>query len=104
MVLSHVEATQEVVTTWPRTLRFIGSHINTLNGLSSQTFAGWGVDMLKMDGCNADTATMPQLYLQVSEYLNATGRHIAFSCSWPAYWTGSGKKVCCYYGNCYLVV
>ena len=65
-----------------------------------QTFAEWGVDMLKMDGCYADTATMPQLYLQVSQYLNATGRHIVFSCSWPAYWTGSGKKVCCYCGNC----
>ncbi|XP_019855912.1 PREDICTED: alpha-N-acetylgalactosaminidase-like [Amphimedon queenslandica] len=61
--------------------------------LDIDTFASWGIDMLKMDGCNANIDGMPQGYKQVSDYLNATGRHIVFSCSWPAYWVGSGKTV-----------
>lgn len=27
--------------------------------LDAQTFADWGVDMLKLDGCNIDTNEMP---------------------------------------------
>ena len=50
--------------------------------------------MIKMDGCYADLNEMPHGYLNVSQYLNATGRHIVFSCSWPAYWDGKGMKVC----------
>ena len=49
--------------------------------------------MIKMDGCYADVNEMPHGYLNVSRYLNATGRHIVFSCSWPAYWDGKGMKV-----------
>ena len=49
--------------------------------------------MIKMDGCYADVNEMPHGYLNVSQYLNATGRHIVFSCSWPAYWDGKGMKV-----------
>ena len=49
--------------------------------------------MLKMDGCYADRNIMPEGYLNVSHYLNATGRRIVFSCSWPAYWNGAGMKV-----------
>ena len=46
-----------------------------------------------MDGCNADRDEMPEGYMNVSKYLNATGRPIVFSCSWPAYWNGAGKTV-----------
>ena len=50
-----------------------------------QTFASWGVDMLKLDGCNIDSALMPTVYPAMTAALNATGRPIVFSCSWPAY-------------------
>lgn len=56
-------------------------HITT----DAQTFASWGVDMLKLDGCNIDTALMPTVYPAMTAALNATGRPIVFSCSWPAY-------------------
>ena len=50
--------------------------------------------MLKMDGCSySDLNSMPQGYMNVSNYLNGTGRHIVFSCSWPAYWNGAHMKV-----------
>lgn len=58
------------------------------------TFAEWGIDMLKMDGCSySDLNSMPQGYMNVSNYLNGTGRHIVFSCSWPAYWNDAGMKI-----------
>ncbi|CAG9766354.1 unnamed protein product [Ceutorhynchus assimilis] len=53
--------------------------------LDAQTFADWGVDYLKFDGCNSDVMTMESGYSLMSAYLNATGRPIAYSCSWPAY-------------------
>ncbi len=49
--------------------------------------------MLKMDGCNSHYDIMPEGYKNASQYLNDTGRPIVFSCSWPAYWTGTGLKV-----------
>ncbi|CAH3109766.1 unnamed protein product [Porites lobata] len=49
------------------------------------TFAGWGVDYLKLDGCYADPKTMDTGYPMVTKALNNTGRPIVFSCSWPAY-------------------
>ncbi|KAJ7384508.1 hypothetical protein OS493_021137 [Desmophyllum pertusum] len=51
------------------------------------TFAAWGVDYLKLDGCNSDPATMDTGYPMVTKALNKTGRPIVFSCSWPAYQT-----------------
>lgn len=53
--------------------------------LDAQTFADWDVDYLKLDGCNVDTRMMPVGYPQMERALNATGRPIAYSCSWPAY-------------------
>ncbi|XP_071951370.1 alpha-N-acetylgalactosaminidase-like isoform X2 [Antedon mediterranea] len=53
--------------------------------VDAKTFAEWGVDMLKMDGCYADVKTMPQGYPNMTKALNATGRPILFSCSWPDY-------------------
>ena len=49
--------------------------------------------MLKMDGCYANLTDMPLGYENVSKYLNATGRPILFSCSWPTYYTVSNKPV-----------
>lgn len=74
--------------------------------LDAQTFADWGVDMLKLDGCYAnasyyaygkiiiwETDTFAIIkyrnyfigYPAMSKALNKTGRPIMYSCSWPAY-------------------
>ena len=50
-----------------------------------QTFAEWGVDYLKLDGCYANPRKMDKGYPKFSRALNKTGRPIMFSCSWPAY-------------------
>lgn len=44
-----------------------------------------GADYLKVDGCNAGEDTFKALYPKLGQYLNATNRHIVYSCSWPAY-------------------
>jgi alpha-N-acetylgalactosaminidase len=51
----------------------------------ARTFAAWGVDMLKMDGCNSRLLDMADAYPAMSAFLNITGRPILYSCSWPAY-------------------
>jgi hypothetical protein len=53
--------------------------------LDANTFASWDIDMLKVDGCFQDTDMMGQTYPRLSRALNATGRPIVYSCSWPAY-------------------
>lgn len=52
----------------------------------ADTFASWGVDSLKFDGCYSNVSSQPAAYGEMSQYLNETGRPILFSCSWPAYW------------------
>jgi alpha-N-acetylgalactosaminidase len=59
----------------------------------ANTFAEWGVDMLKLDGCNVDLDKMNSGYPQMGKYLNATGRPIIYSCSWPAYLNFAQKPV-----------
>ncbi|XP_055109045.2 alpha-N-acetylgalactosaminidase isoform X1 [Symphalangus syndactylus] len=59
----------------------------------AQTFAEWKVDMLKLDGCFSTAAERAQGYPKMAAALNATGRPIAFSCSWPAYEGGLPPKV-----------
>uniref|UniRef100_A0A915IPI1 Alpha-galactosidase n=1 Tax=Romanomermis culicivorax TaxID=13658 RepID=A0A915IPI1_ROMCU len=56
----------------------------------AKTFASWGVDMLKLDGCYASPSIMPTGYPKMSKYLNSTGRPIVYSCSWPAYEVDAG--------------
>ncbi|XP_067949348.1 alpha-N-acetylgalactosaminidase-like [Watersipora subatra] len=51
----------------------------------AQTFADWGVDMLKLDGCYANASYYAYGYPAMSKALNKTGRPIMYSCSWPAY-------------------
>eukprot|EP01105_Mastigella_eilhardi_P007781 TRINITY_DN1945_c0_g1_i4.p1 TRINITY_DN1945_c0_g1~~TRINITY_DN1945_c0_g1_i4.p1 ORF type:complete len:287 (+),score=37.97 TRINITY_DN1945_c0_g1_i4:108-863(+) len=53
--------------------------------IDAETFAFWGVDMLKLDGCYADPASMDKGYPEMEKYLNATDRPIIYSCSWPYY-------------------
>uniref|UniRef100_A0A8D2L6B2 Alpha-galactosidase n=2 Tax=Varanus komodoensis TaxID=61221 RepID=A0A8D2L6B2_VARKO len=54
--------------------------------LDADTFASWGVDLLKFDGCGF--GTLEQLvegYKSMSLALNKTSRSIVYSCEWPFY-------------------
>lgn len=53
--------------------------------LDAKTFASWGVDYLKFDGCNSNALEQMLGYPLMSKALNATGRHMGYSCSWPVY-------------------
>ncbi|MBN9620989.1 MAG: alpha-galactosidase [Actinobacteria bacterium] len=62
----------------------------------ADTFAAWGVDYVKLDGCNvpsiagqSDATTYEQAYTTFSNALLATGRKIVFSDSMPAYFQGT---------------
>lgn len=50
----------------------------------ANTFAAWGIDMVKCDNCNRPSGfTEEELYMNFSHYLNQTGRPILFSlCEW----------------------
>lgn len=49
----------------------------------AQTFASWGVDLLKYDNCNNEGLPAQQRYQAMADALNATGRHIVYSiCEW----------------------
>uniref|UniRef100_A0A8D3D9I3 Alpha-galactosidase n=1 Tax=Scophthalmus maximus TaxID=52904 RepID=A0A8D3D9I3_SCOMX len=61
--------------------------------IDAQTFADWEVDMLKFDGCYSSVTEQELGYPLMSKALNATGRPIAYSCSWPAYQGGLPPKV-----------
>lgn len=83
--------------------------------IDAQTFADWEVDMFKFDGCYSNATeqeqgknrrdfytAFPDILLTValwtgyplmSKALNATGRPIGYSCSWPAYHGGLPPKV-----------
>jgi len=54
-------------------------------------FVSWGIDYLKLDGCYEDIAEMHDDYTEVSKILDASGRDIVFSCSWPAYVNNHGE-------------
>ncbi|KAK8803329.1 hypothetical protein WA158_001023 [Blastocystis sp. Blastoise] len=51
----------------------------------AETFASWNVDYLKMDGCYSNSLDHSDGYPAMAYFLNATGRPIVYSCSWPAY-------------------
>ena len=56
--------------------------------IDAKTFAEWGVDYVKMDGCHATSAVRDHGYPEFGRYLNQTGRPMVYSCSWPAYQIG----------------
>jgi hypothetical protein len=60
--------------------------------IDAKTFAEWGVDYLKLDGCNNDKASYFTGYPAMGTALQASGRNISYSCSWPAY-IGSDESV-----------
>ncbi|XP_030861762.1 alpha-galactosidase A isoform X1 [Gorilla gorilla gorilla] len=54
--------------------------------IDAQTFADWGVDLLKFDGCYCDSLeNLADGYKYMSLALNRTGRSIVYSCEWPLY-------------------
>ncbi|NXA12141.1 AGAL galactosidase, partial [Sapayoa aenigma] len=54
--------------------------------LDAQTFASWGVDLLKFDGCSSSSLELlAEGYRRMSLALNRTGRSIVYSCEWPFY-------------------
>ena len=55
-------------------------------------FAEWGIDSLKLDGCNADVKLMDTGYVEAGMALNQTGREMMYSCSWPDYIHLAGMK------------
>ncbi|KAK3100793.1 hypothetical protein FSP39_025412 [Pinctada imbricata] len=56
------------------------------------TFAAWGIDYLKFDGCFSDVRDMPIGYAAMGHFLNKTGRPIVYSCEWPLYQAFKGIK------------
>ena len=61
--------------------------------LDAETFAEWGVDYVKLDGCNVPPALLKLGYPHFGYLLNATGRPMVYSCSWPAYEQFAGIQV-----------
>lgn len=61
--------------------------------IDAKTFASWDVDYLKMDGCFTKISLMGEGYPKMERALNATGRPIVYSCSWPFYVGYGGHKV-----------
>jgi len=59
--------------------------------LDALTFARWGVDYMKVDGCG-DLKYYQHGYKAMGDALEASGRPIVYSCSWPAY-IGSNETV-----------
>ncbi|KAK7874139.1 hypothetical protein R5R35_004680 [Gryllus longicercus] len=60
--------------------------------LDAQTFADWGVDYVKLDGCFVDINILDRVYPAFGYYLNQTGRPMVYSCSWPYYYMRKGLK------------
>eukprot|EP00048_Salpingoeca_helianthica_P014860 m.223921 g.223921 ORF g.223921 m.223921 type:complete len:494 (-) comp16352_c0_seq1:183-1664(-) len=52
--------------------------------IDAKTFASWGVDYLKVDGCGEE-AYYTTGYPLMGKALATSGRPIVYSCSWPAY-------------------
>ncbi|WP_238006080.1 NPCBM/NEW2 domain-containing protein [Dactylosporangium sp. AC04546] len=51
--------------------------------VDAQTWASWGIDLLKYDNCNNQGRPAVQRYKAMGDALKATGRHIVYSiCNW----------------------
>jgi hypothetical protein len=59
--------------------------------VDAKTFARWGIDSLKVDGCYTTAPQFPVLYPQFGAALAKTLRPIVYQCSWPAYIVGSAN-------------
>lgn len=53
--------------------------------VDAASFAKWGVNYVKVDGCNSNYSYYEIGYPRMGRALEASGRDIAYSCSWPDY-------------------
>ena len=60
--------------------------------LDAKTFARWGVDYMKVDGCGP-ASYYKGGYAAMGAALQASGRDIVYSCSWPAYINGGNETL-----------
>merc|ERR1719498_1450747 len=58
--------------------------------VDAKTFAEWGVDYMKVDGCGGPDY-YDHGYEAMGAGLEASGRPIEYSCSWPAYINGGNE-------------
>lgn len=58
----------------------------------AKTFARWGVDYMKVDGCGP-VGYYKGGYRAMGAALEASGRDIVYSCSWPAYINGNNETL-----------
>lgn len=72
---------------YPGHLNENGENPSNYFDIDAETFAGWEVDSLKVDGCNIDPSpcTMDLRYKELSLAFNKTGRPILLFCSGPFY-------------------
>jgi alpha-N-acetylgalactosaminidase len=63
---------------------FLSDNKNNIK-LDVTTFAEWGIDMLKVDGCNSIVKSMATGYPEIGDAIDKSGRKITYSCSWPDY-------------------
>eukprot|EP01060_Flectonema_neradi_P029235 TRINITY_DN3988_c6_g1_i1.p1 TRINITY_DN3988_c6_g1~~TRINITY_DN3988_c6_g1_i1.p1 ORF type:complete len:387 (+),score=62.28 TRINITY_DN3988_c6_g1_i1:45-1205(+) len=66
--------------------KYPGSH--GFEQVDAETFASWGIDYLKDDGCG-NAGYFHIGYPAMGDALVASGRDIVFSCEWPAYMGGN---------------
>ncbi|XP_053620480.1 alpha-N-acetylgalactosaminidase-like [Plodia interpunctella] len=53
--------------------------------IDAKSFAEWGVDYLKVDGCFVQESYLDTAYIDLGRALNSTKRQMVYSCSWPYY-------------------
>lgn len=53
--------------------------------LDAKTFADWGIDSFKFDGCHIDPLEAESICPQMAVALNKTSRPILLICEWPFY-------------------
>ena len=53
--------------------------------IDANSYARWGIDYLKVDGCYANESVYESGYPKLGRALQQSGREITYSCSWPAY-------------------
>ncbi|XP_029204318.2 alpha-N-acetylgalactosaminidase-like isoform X1 [Acropora millepora] len=58
----------------------------------AKTFANWGVDYLKVDGCFSNPAAFDDGFPKFTQAFNATGRPVLLSYEWPLYQSQVGIK------------
>ncbi|XP_022214324.1 alpha-N-acetylgalactosaminidase-like [Drosophila obscura] len=68
-----------------KTCMFLGPGARGHFQLDAQTFADWGVDYVKLDGCYATESERDRGYPAFGKAMNSTGRTMVYSCSWPFY-------------------